>query len=188
MATTPPPQQPQPPQPRITTSYDELDSPSRSMPPIVPILIAALVVAAIVFFVVRANRPVTPATGSITKTFYVEQTTKDRVLVGVEVHIKNGSEKPIYVRDVVVKVTLPSGELTDTPASAGDVPRYYQAYPTLKQSNAQWMGDNTKVMPGGERDGLFIVGYAVNADTWNQRKSLEVSINLYDQKSLVLKR
>src|SRR4051812_9490570 len=184
-----PPSPPTPPQtPRAKSSYEELNAPERSLPPIVPILIAAVVVAIVVFIIVRTNRPVTPATGFIVRSFYVEQNSKDRVLVGIEVHIKNGSEKPIYVKDVVVKVTPATGdELTDTPAPPNDVPRYYHAYPALKQSNAEWIGDNTKLLPGEERDALFIVGYQINADTWNQRKGLEVTINLYDQKPLVLK-
>ena len=185
---TPPPTSQPPQRPLAKSSYDELNAPERSLPPIVPILIAAVVVAIVVFIIVRTNRNVTPATGFLTRSFYVEQNSKDRVLVGIEVHIKNGSEKPIYVKDVVVKVTTAKGdELTDNPAPPNDVPRYYQAYPALKQSNAEWMGDNTKLMPGEERDALFIVGYQMNADTWNQRKGLEVTINLYDQKPLVLK-
>src|SRR5437763_2433011 len=134
MSTQPPsapPSQPSPSTPPSKSSYEELDSPSRTLPPVVPILIAAVVVAAVVFFIVRSNRPVTPATGSITKVLAVEQSTKDRVLVSIEVHVKNGSEKPIYVRDVTVKANTSAGELTDTPAPANDVPRYFQAYPAL---------------------------------------------------------
>src|SRR6266850_1896810 len=101
----PPPTPLQPITPPAKSSYQEMDSPSRSLPPVVPVLIAAVIVAAIVFFVVRSNRPITPATGFITKTFYVEQATKDRVLVGVEVHVKNSTDKPIYIKDVEVKVT-----------------------------------------------------------------------------------
>ena len=186
-----PPQAPKPPQPEkqpsAQNSYQEMDSPERSLPPIGPVLIAGAIVAAIVFFVVKTNRPVTPATGTITKTFYVEQSTKDRVLAGIEVHIKNGSEKPIYVKDIAVKLTTPQGEFKDTPAPANDVPRYLQAYPALKQSNAEWIGDNVKIMPGAERDGLLILGFPVTKDGWEQRKTLEVTISLYDQKSLVLK-
>jgi len=185
--STQPPSAPPPSTPPRKTSYEELGSPSRTLPPVVPILIAAVVVAEGVFFIVRGNRPVTPATGNITKVFAVEQSTKDRVLGSIEVHVKNGREKPIYVRDVTVKTNTSAGELTDTPAPANDVPRYFQAYPALKQSNAEWMGDNTKIMPGAERDALFIVGFTVTKDVWEQRKSLEVTINLYDQKPLVLK-
>lgn len=179
---------PQPPQPQSSrSSYEELDSPSRSLPPVVPVLIAAVIVGALIFFVVRGNRPVTPASGTITRTFYVEQNTKDRVLAGVEVSVKNGSDKPIFVREVEVKVTAPNGEFTDSPAPGSDVPRYYQAYPALKQSNADGMPNNTKVMPGEQRDGLFIVGFPLTKEQWEQRKSLQVTINLYDQKPLIIK-
>ena len=186
-----PPQAPNPQLPpkqnAAQSSYQEMDSTERTLPPIVPVLIAAVAIAIALYFVVKTNRPVTPATGSITKVFYVEQSTKDRVLAGVEVHIKNGSEKPIYVKDVSVKLTTPTGELTDTPAPANDISRYFQAYPALKQSSAEWIGDNTKIMPGAERDGLLILGFAVTKDGWERRKSLEVTINLYDQKPLMLK-
>ena len=168
------------------SSYEEMDSPSRSLPPIVPVLIAAIVIGAIVFFVVRGNRPVTPATGTVTKTFYVEQNTKDRVFAGVEVHIKNSSDKTIYVREVEATLVTPAGEFKDSPAPGDDVPRYYAAYPALKQSSAEGLPNNTKIAPGAERDGLLILGFPVTKDGWEQRKSLEVKIILYDQKPLII--
>jgi hypothetical protein len=180
------PQPPAPPKP-ATSSYQEMDSPARSLPPIVPVLIAAVAIGAIVFFIARTNRQTPPATGSITKVFAVEQTSKDRVLVGVEVNIKNSGDAAIYVKDESVKVSLPTGDLTDTPAPGADMPRYFQAYPELKQSNAEWMGDNTKIMPGASRSGLFIVGYQVTKDVWDKRKSVEVTIHFYDRMPLVLK-
>jgi hypothetical protein len=187
MSTPQPPAPPAKPSQPAPSSYQEMDSPSRSLPPIVPVLIAGVLVGAILFFIARSNRPVAPATGSISKVFAVEQSTKDRVLVGVEVNVKNSSDAAIYVKDAKVKVTLPAGQLEDTPAPADDVPRYLQAYPALKQSNAEWMGDNTKIMPGASRDGLFILGYQVTKDAWDKRKSVEVTINFYDQRPLILK-
>src|ERR1700760_3575586 len=108
MSTPPQPPSPSiPPKPSAPTSYQEMDSPERSLPPVVPVLIAAVVIGIIVFFVARTNRQVPPATGSITKVFAVEQSSKDRVLVGVEVNIKNSEEATIYVKDAAVKVSLP---------------------------------------------------------------------------------
>ncbi len=181
------PQPPAPPKPPAPGSYQEMDSAGRSLPPVVPVLIAAILIGAIVFVIARKNRQVPPATGSITKVFAVEQTSKDRVLVGVEVNVKNSSDATIYVKDASVKVTLPTGEFEDTPAPGADMPRYFQAYPALKQSNADWMGDDTKIAPGASRDGLFIVGYQVAKEAWDQRKALEVTINFYDHMPLVLK-
>lgn len=181
----------QPPKPTYDAGHvpmtEEMDSASRSLPPIVPVLIAAVVVGAIVFFIARSTRPVAPATGSIAGVFAVEQGSKQSVLVSVAVTVKNSSDAIIYVKDASVKVTLPDKELTDTPAPAVEVPRYLQAYPSLKHGDAEGMGDNTKIMPEASRDGVFVVVYPVTKDAWDKRKSLEVTINFYDQRPLVLK-
>ncbi|MCU1287275.1 MAG: hypothetical protein JWO13_3625 [Acidobacteriales bacterium] len=166
---------------------EEFDSPRRSLPPAVPVLVAAVVLGIAVFTMVRVTNPVTPASGAITKMFHVEQSTGDRVLVGIEVHLKNMGQKPVWVKGVDVKLTTPQGEFTDQPAPGVDHPRYLQAFPGLRQSNAQPLGMDTKIQPGNERDGLLIVAFPVNGDGFDKRQSVEVKVNFYDQKPLILK-
>jgi hypothetical protein len=166
---------------------EEFDSAERSLPPVVPVLIAAVVIAIAVFVLIRTTTSTTPASGNITKMFHVEQSTGDRVLVGIEIHLKNMGPKPVWVRGVDVKLTTPKGEFTDQPAPGVDHPRYLQAFPDLRQSTAAPLSMDTKLLPGTERDGLLIVGFPVNKDDFEKRQALEVKVNFYDQKPLVMK-
>jgi hypothetical protein len=166
---------------------EEFDTAERTLPPLVPVLIAAVVVAVVVFVVVRTTTSKTPASGNITKMFHVEQSSGDRILVGIEVHVKNMGKAPVWVRGVDVKLTTPKGEFTDQPAPGVDHPRYMQAFPDLKQSNAAPLSMDTKLLPGTERDGLLIVAFPVNKDDFEKRRAVEVKVNFYDQKPLVMK-
>jgi hypothetical protein len=181
----------QPPQPSYDAGHvpmtEEFDSPRRSLPPVGPVLIAAVVLGIVIYAILHFTATPTPATGNITKMFHVEQSTGDRVLVAVEVHLKNMSQKPVWVKGVDVKLTTPSGEFTDKPAPGSDNARYFEAYPALKLSDAAPLTIDTKIQPGSERDGLLIVAFPVNKDGFEKRQALEVTVHFYDQKPLVLK-
>jgi hypothetical protein len=166
---------------------EEFDSPRRSLPPAVPVVIAAVVLGVAIYAMVRVTTSTTPATGNITKMFHVEQSSGDRVLVAIEIHLKNMGQKPVWVRGVDVKLTTPTGEFTDQPAPGSDNVRYFEAYPALKLSDAAPLTIDTKIQPGSERDGIVIVAFPVNKDGFEKRQGLEVKVNFYDQKPLVLK-
>src|SRR5437879_8034604 len=132
---------PQPGKPEFDAGHvpmtEEFDSPRKTLPPVVPVLAAAVILGIALFIFLRFTTSVTPASGMITKMFHVEQSSGDRVLVGIEIHLKNMGQKPVWVKGVDVKLTTPQGEFTDQPAPGVDHPRYLQAFPGLRQSNAQ---------------------------------------------------
>src|SRR5438874_2469872 len=98
----------QPPQPPYDAGHvpmtEEFDTPRRSLPTAVPVIIAAVVLGVAIFAMVRVTTSTTPATGNITKMFHVEQSSGDRVLVAIEVHLKNMGQKAVWVRGVDVKL------------------------------------------------------------------------------------
>jgi len=63
---------------------EEFDSPRRSLPPAVPVVAAAVILAIAVFTMVRVTTSTTPASGNITKMSHVEQSSGDRVLVAID--------------------------------------------------------------------------------------------------------
>ncbi len=166
---------------------EELDGAARTLPPVVPVLIAMVVIGVLVAALLYFTRPKPIASVTINKIVPVEQLTKDRVLVTMEVTLRNLSAKEIWVRGVEAKIVTPQGESNDVPAPAVDLPRYFKAYPELKQSEAPPLIDNTKIMPGAEQAGMFVVGFPVTKDAFNKRLSLEVTIHLYGQRPLVIK-
>lgn len=71
--------------------------------------------------------------------------------------------------------------LEDEAASAVDLDRYYQAFPVLKKSSEAPLSPETKLLPGAVQRGTIIVGFKITKDAFDQRKSLTVAIQPYDQ-------
>ena len=166
-------------------SVYELEGSKKPLP-LVPILIAGAVIAACVSALLYFTHPPPVVSGGITKIVPVEQVTKDRVLVTVETTVRNLSPQEIVVKGVDAKIVTPQGEARDVPAPASDLPRYFKAYPELQQSEAAPLIDNTRIAPGAEQRGMFVVGFPVTKDAFNKRQSLEVTIHFYGQRPLVL--
>jgi hypothetical protein len=166
------------------------DTPERRSPLsiVAPWLIAAIVIAAGAYLFVYFTEAPPVAQGKITKLFAVEQPGADRVIVGIEMHLKNAYEKDIIVRGVsATLITADGKDYTDQAAAAGEHQRYYQAIPELKQSDAPPLAFDTKLTPGQETTGLLIVGFPVTKDAFEKRKSLEVKINFYGMKPVIFR-
>jgi hypothetical protein len=168
-----------------TPNVYEMDSTRPSL--LKPIGIAVVIIAICAIAVLHFTRIPPVATGKIEKVVPVEQSTKDRVLVTIEASVSNESQHDIFVRSVDAKITTPKGEASDVPAPVTDLPRYYSAYPALKQSDAPPLADNFKISPGQEQRGMFIVGFPVTKDDFDKRQSLEVTVHFYNQRPLVIK-
>src|SRR5438270_4675664 len=165
--------QPQSPEPQATASVArgaapnvyEMDSTRPSL--LKPIGMAIVIIAICAVVVLYFTRIPPVAAGKIERVVPVEQTTKDRVLVTVEASVSNLSQHDIFVRSVDAKITTPKGAASDVPAPVTDLPRYYSAYPALKQSAAPPLADNFKISPGQELKGMFIVGFPVTKDDFD---------------------
>ena len=159
----------------------------RELPLWAPWVIAAIgiAIAAAAFLYVTKEPP--SASGKITKVFAVEQKGSERVLVGVEVAIRNETEKELLTRDVSLKVKAGGQEFTDTAAASGELDRYYQAYPDFKQSDFPPLAFETKIPRYGMTEGVVVFGIPVTKEQFDAREALEVNIRIYGRKPLVLK-
>jgi hypothetical protein len=182
---------------------EEMDSARWTLPPIVPVLGAAVVIAIAVFlYSERASRPET--TGSITRVVAAEQQQlsgpasktpqakaspppERSVMVVVHLHLENPVEKPLYVRAIRVRLEVPGGRVEeDEAASAVDHERYLQAYPELQPYRIASLPAETKIAPGAQQDGMVMFAFPVSRESFDQRKPLTVTVELYDRKPLVL--
>jgi hypothetical protein len=50
------------------------------------------------------------------------------------------------------------------------------------------MARETKIDPGQQRQGSIIVAYPVTKEQFDQKKALELTVSLYDQNPLVIKK
>ena len=159
---------------------EEFDSAKWSLPPVVPVLIAAVVVAmVVVLFSWHASKPliVAKVLGA-----YATQSGPSQVLVGVQLSVQNSTKGPIWIKDVRVEVK-PAGSdkpLSDRAAPASDLDRYLQAFPDLAAHKMPAMDLDQKMQPGDSAQGMVIVSFPITKEAFDKRQSLKVTFDLYD--------
>ncbi len=189
----PPPQSgqrpaPSAPQPNAghTPITEEMDSAKWTLPPIMPVLMAAVAIAivvALVSFTLRA-KPVADAT--ITKIAAADQ--EGSTMVAVQVKLDNKIEKQLWIRDISSEMETADGQkYIDHAAPAGEAARYLKVFPALKEAKADPLQEELKVPAGTSYTGYAVFSYPVSKAAFDGRKSLTVRIQLYDQPTLVVK-
>ena len=189
--TPPPPDSGAPAQPAAQPGptiniADEFGTAKRNLPPpkVLAIGVLALaVVAAIVVF--TQSRPTSH--GTIDDASAVDIPNQNSVLATINVSLRNGGEKPLYIHNMKATISTDSGDFTDDAASPIDFERYFQAFPDLKKHAIDPLRVETKVMPGGEVKGTIVVSFPVSQDAFNKRKSLAVVVQPYDQQAVIIK-
>jgi len=166
---------------------EEMDSARWTLPPIVPVLIAAVAIALIAggFHFFGKTEPV--SSGAIREVVAAEQPDKASVLVLVRVVVDNKGEKPFWVRATRVSLKTSQGEWTDEAASAVDYDRYFQAYPDLAAHRAPPLKVEASIPARSSQEGIVLVSFPVSKQAFDTRQSLTVTIDAYDRASLVLK-
>ncbi len=179
---------------------EEFDSPKWTLPPVIPIVIGLAIVLVVIGFLVFGAKAKPGGAGGITGVYAVDMKNQPGVLVVVQVHMTNIGEQPMWIKSASVTLDTDQGKWTDQAAAPVDFKRYFEAYPELKQYEKPPIAAETKVAPGGQLDGMILVGYPPppepNATTpptqftkadFDKRKSLTVDIDLYDRRPLQLK-
>jgi hypothetical protein len=160
---------------------DEFGTAQRKLPP-AKILLAAmggvLVIAGIASFL---QRPKPQAAGSLDNVTAVEIPGQTAVLTALTFSLHNPGEKSLWVHNIQGKLATPGGELTADAVSAVDFGRYYQAFPSLSANAQPALSPEDKLQPGEEIKRTVIVSFPVSLESFNQRKSVSVVIQPYDQ-------
>jgi hypothetical protein len=160
---------------------DEFGTAKRNLPPAKIVLIAiagVLVIVAIASFLKRATPQ---GAGSLGNVAAIEIPGQTSTMVALTFTFKNTGEKVLYVHSIVGKLTTASGESSGDAVSAIDFDRYFQAFPALRAGSQPALSPETKLQPGEQVTRTVIVAFPVTLDAFNQRKSLSVVIQPYDQ-------
>jgi hypothetical protein len=178
----------QPPDAGHLPMSEEMDSARRTLPPVLPVLVAAVVIAILVGIYSRqAAKPGTSA--AITRVGAVALP-EDKVLVVVHVKVDNLAEKPLVLHNASARLEVASGEetgmLEDEAASVVDHDRYFQAFPDLAVYRIAPLRLEERIAPGGTQEGMLVFGFPVSRESFDQRKSLTVTLDLYDRTPLVV--
>src|SRR5262245_31616067 len=134
---------------------EELDRAKWTLPPLVPIVIAAVAVAIVVLVISLATRPEPAASGAITKIASVDQ--EGTTMASVQVKLDNRIKKQIWIKDISSELETADGrKYSDHAAPAVDAGRYLQAFPPLREAQADPLRDELKIPSGTSFTGFTI--------------------------------
>ncbi len=182
-ATAPGPSTPPPsvqPGPTINIA-DEFGTAKRNLPPakIVLLAIAAVLLAVGIASFLRRAKP--QASGSLDNIAAAEIPGQSATLVALTFTLRNTADKILYVHNIQGKLNTASGEFSSEAVSAVDFDRYFQAFPSLKNGAQPALSPEAKLQPGEAVTHTVIVAFPVNLEAFNQRHSVSVIVEPYDQ-------
>jgi hypothetical protein len=179
-----PPTAPAPPaaQPGPTIHIsDEFGTAKRNLPPVKILLLATagiLILVAVTSFVQRAKPQ---GGGSLDNVTAAALPGQNAVLAALTFTLRNAGEKSLWVHNIQAKLVTASGESVGDAVSAVDFDRYFQAFPALKADTQPPLSPEDKLKPGQELKRTVMVSFPVTLDVFNQRRSVSVVIQPYDQ-------
>ena len=179
----PPPPPPTTPQP-ITEFHisDEFGTAKRNLPPAGILLICIAAVAVIVGIFAFKERQKPQGAGSIDFVSAAEVPGQNMILAAITLTLRNTADKPLWIHTLKAQLTTADDRtFDDKAASAVDLDRYFQAFPALKERSEPPLSPETKLLAGAEQRGTIIVSFKVTREVFDQRKSLTVTIQPYDQ-------
>ena len=185
---------------------EELDSARWSLPPLVPVIVAAAVLAIALGIYLASSRKPPTSTGSVVRVvalpMHIESKSSiapgqegtidenieknDSVLVNIALDVKSAIGKPMYIKGIQAKLVTDKGEFSDDAAPASDYERIVQAYPQLAIPDIKPFQAESSIPANVDQRGLAIVSFPVSRDDWDKRKSLQATVNFYDHSPLVV--
>ena len=179
-----PPTPPPPPGEPVTEFDigDEFGTAKRNLPPAGIVLICIAAVAVIVGIFAFKERAKPQGAGSIDFVTAAEVPGQNLILSAVTITLRNSGQKPLWIHTLKARLRTADGKTFDDGAASGvDLDRYAQSFPVLKENAQPALLPETKIMPDGEGRGTIVVSFPVTKQAFDERKSLTVIIQPYDQ-------
>jgi hypothetical protein len=159
----------------------EFGTAKRNLPPLKPLLLTTGVILVIVAVVSFFERAQPQGAGSLDSVTAVELPGQNASLIALTFTLHNSGKKSLWVHDIQGKLVTSGGELSSNAVSAVDFDRYYQAFPALKVNTEPALSPEDKLQPGQDVKRTVIVSFPVTLENFNQRRSVSVIIQPYDQ-------
>jgi hypothetical protein len=161
---------------------DEFVTAKRNLPPAGIVLICIAAVAVIVGIFAFKQRAKPQGAGSIDFVTAVDVPGQNLILSAVTITLQNSGNRPLWIRTLKARLTTADGKTFDDEAASGvDLDRYAQSFPALKENAQAALLPETKIMAEGEQKGTIVVSFPVTKQAFDERKSLTVTIQPYDQ-------
>ena len=165
-------------------------------------LVAAVLISVGITVSLLADRKPPPATGEVTQVWvHAVHTINtpidangvqtageifDQVLVFAQMRVKNQSDKPIVMSDMLTNVTFDDGIHSSSAAGAIDYDRVFIAYPELAGLRSKTLVRETVIAPGQTLEGMIVSSFHVSKEEWAAGKNLSFTIQFKYHPDLVL--
>ncbi len=110
----------------------------------------------------------------------------DQILVFAQVRVRNQSDQPIVLKELLTNVRLEDGLHSSYAASAIDYDRIFIAYPQLSGLRSKSLVRETIVQPGDVLEGMIVSSFHVSKEQWAARKELNFSLQFKFHPDLIL--
>lgn len=185
---------------------EEFDRARWTMPAVVPVIIAfVIVLAGVGLYSYRARPglisqakivafqtyPIHTETARIIDRsgFIADPDKYDQLLVMAQINLKDvHSSKPLYIKsiDATLATGGPQGDLSTTQAARSDQEQFFAYYKQLAGFKLEPLMAEQKINPGQEVTGLTVFSFGVTPEVWKARKDFTITIRFYDQNPIVL--
>jgi hypothetical protein len=118
----------------------------------------------------------------------VEQETVDQIFVFTQIRLRNQSDHPIFLQNVLTNVTLADGVHSSYAANKGDYDRLFVAYPDITVPHGPAVSPlNTEIDPGQTVEGEIVSAFrTMSKEQWDARKKLDYTLSFRYQPNLTL--
>ena len=110
----------------------------------------------------------------------------DQVLVVTNLQVRNQSDQPIVLKELLTNATFDDGPHSSYAATPTDYDRIFIAYPELKGLRSKTFTRDTVMQPGQELDGQIISSFHVSKEQWTAHKDLSFTVQFKYHPDLVL--
>ena len=173
---------PTPVQPRTNFRIgEEFGTAKKNLPPVRIVGIGIGIIVVVWAIAAFLQRPRPSATGAIGEVVSVEIPNQHAVMVAINVAFQNNGAKPFWIQTIKADLQTTDNTFSSDAASAVDLDRYYQAFPSLKQYAGTPLRREGKVDVGSQAKGTIVVSFPVTPEAFASRKLLRVTIQPYDQ-------
>lgn len=166
---------------------EEFDSPRRTLPPAVHVVVALVIVAIAIGIIAYVERAKPAAQGGIDEVFFSQPAGMSNGMVLMQVSMANVGDKPLWIKNITAELKTDQGDFHDDAASASDYQRYLEAYPDLQAHSTKALMVETRIQPGAVQQGSVMVSFPVTQAQFDARKELTVIVEPYDQRPVVLR-
>jgi hypothetical protein len=111
----------------------------------------------------------------------------DQVMVFTQVRLRNQSDHPLFLSNVLTNVTLGDGIHSSYAANKADYDRIFIAYPNIPvPHNTPISPLDTTIDPGQTVEGTFVSAFMMTKQEWDARKKLDYTFSFRYQPSLTV--